>query len=290
MGCRNISQVYERRDAIMRIGAHKSISGGIYKSFERALHDGCEALQVFTKNSNRWVGKELSDKEVTKFIEESEKFGTENISAHASYLINLACPNEETHEKSILSFKDELERCEKLCIPFYVIHPGSHLKEGVEYGLNKIVDTVDAVYSEYPYNVTVLYETTAGMGTNIGSRLEDIHYLIEKSKFSDKLGICLDSCHMYSAGYDFVNDYDCVFNKLFGLFGEKVKVFHLNDSKKPYNSRLDRHELIGQGTIGEDFFKQVINDSRFKNVLGILETPVDDDYTNEIKLLKSYRI
>ncbi|MGB9732027.1 MULTISPECIES: deoxyribonuclease IV [Calditerrivibrio] len=274
----------------MILGAHESIAGGIYNSIKRGFDDGAESLQIFVKSSNRWFDKPLKESDVEKYFTSLSKYGflNTNVCAHSSYLINLASEG-ETYEKSYNSMKDELIRCDVLKIPYYIIHPGSHLGVGVEEGLKRVIKFVDKLYEENGFRVMTLFETTAGQGTNLGSRLEEIEYLIENSRFSAKLGICLDSCHLYSAGYDILNNYDGVFDDILKRFGDKVKVFHINDTKKGLGSRVDRHELIGKGLLGLEFFRKLVNDKRFDNMLGILETPVSDihTYKNELEILKT---
>lgn len=272
----------------MLIGSHQSISKSIDLSIERALADGCECLQVFVKNNNRWVGKEIPEEAAEKFRDGIIRHNLK-VCSHACYLINLASYKEDTYSKSVNGYKDELSRCDRLNIPYYVIHPGSHVGEGRERGISRIAETIDTVYDE-GYECMTLLEMVAGQGTNIGATIEDMLDIIELSNAKDKIGICLDSCHIFAAGYDIKDDYDRVFEQFFDAFGDKIKVFHLNDSKKPLNSRRDRHEMIGKGEIGEDFFKKVVNDDRFSDILGILETPIETKYyKQEIELLKSYR-
>ena len=275
----------------MFIGAHQSIAGGIYKSIERAVADSCESLQVFVKNSNRWVGKVLTSDEIERFKALASDFGKEKICAHASYLINLASPDIQMYQKSIDGMCEELERCTKLGIKYYVIHPGSHLREGEKKGIYRIMEALDTVYSNNNFNTVTLLETTAGQGTNLGYKLEHIKDIISGSSAKDKLGICLDSCHMFSAGYDIVGNYETVMQRVFDMFEEKVKVIHINDSKKEFGSRLDRHERIGKGTIKIGFFDKLVNDKRFDNILGVLETPLNkgESYLDEVNILKKLR-
>ncbi|WP_265822993.1 deoxyribonuclease IV [Geovibrio ferrireducens] len=275
----------------MRVGAHQSISGGIYKSIERALHDECEALQVFVRNASRWESKPLCEKEAEKFREKAEVFGFSNICAHASYLINLAASGEEVYLKSLKACADELSRCETLGIPYYVIHPGSFTGSTLEEGIGRIAASLDMIYEKHGFSVMTLLETTAGQGSSIGCAFEHMEGIINLASCGEKIGLCLDSCHMFSAGYDIAGDYDSVFGSLFEKFGDKIKVFHLNDAKKPLGSRVDRHAMIGSGEIGEEFFRKAVNDRRLRDALGILETPVGkaDTYAGEVSLLKSFR-
>jgi len=274
----------------MLIGAHESISGGIYNAFERGMIDGCECLQLFVKNSNRWAAKPLSDNDIEKYFEFKGKYNLP-VCCHSSYLINMASIKPDIREKSYLSMVDELKRCDQLNIKFYVIHPGSHLGVGEDEGVKLVAEMIDKAYEENGFEASILLEITAGQGTNLGYKLEHFEKIFDMSKYTHKLNICLDSCHMYSAGFDIVNEYDKVFDDIFSKFGDKIKVFHLNDSKKGFASRLDRHELLGKGTIGIQFFRRVVNDKRFDNVLGILETPVleGETYKCEIEILKSLR-
>jgi len=274
----------------MLVGAHQSISKSIDLSIERALADNCECLQIFVKNNNRWEGKDIPSEAVDKFRKGIADSGL-RVCAHATYLINLASFKEDTYAKSVRCYHEELKRCDMLNVPYYVIHPGSHLKEGEEKGIAKIAESIDAAYGEHGFECMTLLEMVAGQGTNIGYSIQNMVDIIDRSAFSEKIGICLDSCHIFAAGYDIKDRYDEVFDEFFAAFGDKIKVFHLNDSKKPLNSRRDRHELIGRGEIGEEFFMKAMTDERFNDVLGILETPVTDEYTYEyeVKLLKSYR-
>ncbi|AEI15138.1 endonuclease 4 [Flexistipes sinusarabici DSM 4947] len=275
----------------MYVGAHESIAGEIHKSIDRALTDECESMQVFVKNANRWQGKKISGDEAEKFRKKAEKLGHNKICAHSSYLINMATEKKDLYKKSFESLKDELGRCDALGIPYYVIHPGSHTGIGEEKGLNNIIALIDNIYGNNDFNCMMLLETTAGQGTNLGYDIRHLKYIIDSSKYPDKLGVCLDSCHMFAAGYDFKNDYENVVNETFRLFGDKVKVFHLNDTKFDLGSKRDRHEMIGEGFLGEEFFRKVLNDKHFSKTLGILETPLkkDESYKPQIRYLKSLR-
>ncbi len=273
----------------MILGAHESISGGVEKSFPLAAHDGCESLQVFVKSSNRWASKPLSDENISKFRSSAEKFGFSNLTAHSTFLVNLASDKPENVEKSITCLNDELSRCDTLGIPYNVMHPGAHMGHGDDAGIASIAANLDHVYDQGDYNAMILLETTAGQGSSIGHTIEHLAAIIDKCKHGDKIGVCLDTCHMFAAGYDIKDNYENVFTNFFSTFGNKIKVIHLNDSKKELGSRRDRHELIGDGFIGKNTFVQLVNDSRFNNILGILETPVEENYKLELNKLKSYR-
>lgn len=271
----------------MLIGSHQSISKSIELSIERALADGCECLQIFVKNNNRWEGKPLTDETAGKFRTALADSGLK-VCAHACYLINLASYDGTVYGKSVKCYHDELSRCDRLGIPYYVIHPGAHMGHGEDAACERIARSIDDAYDSGLECMTLL-EMTAGMGTGIGSRIDHMLSIMDRAEHHEKIGICLDSCHIYAAGYDIRDDYEKTVSELTSAFGSKIRVFHLNDSKKGLNSRLDRHELTGKGEIGESFFKKAVNDSRFSDILGILETPVEKNYADEIKLLKSYR-
>ncbi|MCX8083677.1 MAG: deoxyribonuclease IV [Calditerrivibrio sp.] len=276
----------------MILGAHESIAGGIYKSITRAQEDGAESVQIFVKSSNRWFDKPLKEEDIEKYFLELRRvqIPSDCVCAHSSYLINMASMG-DTYDKSYASMKDELSRCDKLNIPYYIIHPGSHLGIGVDEGLKRVVNFIDRIYTDGDFKVMTLFETTAGQGSNLGSSLEEIDFLINSSRYSDRLGVCLDTCHLYSAGFDLLDDYDKVFDEIFERFGDKVRVIHINDTKKSLGSKIDRHEFIGKGLLGIDFFKRLINDLRFKKILGILETPIkgEQTYKEELVVLKSLR-
>jgi deoxyribonuclease-4 len=271
----------------MRLGAHESTAGGLHKAIERALADGCQSLQLFVKPPNRWKGAKLKDKDISTFIEFSKKLAPSSITTHAAYLINRASPKNDVRKKSIETLREELLCSDSLKIPYYVLHPGSPLDSAFDSGINRIVEGIDTVYSD-GINAMLLLEITAGMGNSIGCKFEHLEQIIESAKCKDQLGICLDTCHMYSAGYDIKNKYDAVMDEITRRFGDKLKVFHLNDSKHPLSSRKDRHEFIGKGFIGLETFKRLVNDRYLQDVLGILETPVEEGntYIDELNTLK----
>ncbi len=276
----------------MVLGAHVSTAGGVDKAPPLAHSLTCKAIQIFTKNQNQWVGKPLGDANVRGWKEKLAELGISptHTTSHDSYLINLCAPVEENRKKSVTAFIDEIERCETLGIPFLVTHPGSHLKNGEEWGLAEMVISFDEIHAALPgYKTLTLLETTAGQGTNLGYKFEHLAYIRSNVKAPERIGICLDTCHTYSAGYDTVNKYDEVmaeFDRIIGL--EHLKAFHLNDSKKAFGSRVDRHEDIGYGTLGLEPFRHLVNDPRFADVPGILETPsAEDGYEKNLMALRS---
>lgn len=274
----------------MKIGAHESIAGGHINALNRAKNDGCESLQIFLKAPGRWTRPSIDEKKRAVFKEQSFFQGYENlILSHTSYLINLASPKQDVYEKSIISLKEEAVTCENMGIKYCVMHPGSHLGAGYEAGLRKIVYGLDEVLSSTE-STFILLENTAATGNSIGGNMNELSKIIESVKMPERLGVCIDTCHMFAAGYNIVNDYNKIFDDLISRFGDKIKAFHLNDSKNPLSSKKDRHEIIGKGFIGDDFFKRILNDDRFMGIPAVLETPnTNNTYINEINHLKYLR-
>ncbi|MDK9699935.1 MAG: deoxyribonuclease IV [bacterium] len=276
----------------MILGAHISTAGGVEKAPPGAKALGCRAVQIFAKNQNQWVGKPLSEKNIAGWKSGLLEHGIDpmHTTVHDSYLINLCAPDPENRLKSIRAFIDELERCEVLGIPYLVSHPGSHLKQGEEWGLIEMVHSLDEVHAALPgYKTLTLLETTAGQGTNLGYKFEHIAFIREQVKEPERIGVCLDTCHTYSAGYDTATKYEEVmseFDRIIGL--SNLKAFHLNDSKKPFASRVDRHEDIGYGSLGLEPFRHLVNDPRFQYHPGILETPEGEaGYEKNLMVLRS---
>lgn len=262
-------------------GAHISISGAIHLAIDRALAAGCNVMQIFTRNSNQWKGKPVSDADVALFRSKFAHSTLKEVVSHDIYLINLASPPGETREKSLVAFRDELETCTRLGIKKIVMHPGSHLLDSPEQGLSRVVEAFDQLFREVPqFEGRVLIETTAGQGSNLGRTFEELATIINGSHFPEKFGVCFDTCHAFAAGYDIATedgyaDTMAQFDRLIGL--GRLECFHLNDSKKGLGSRVDRHEHIGQGTLGLNPFRFILNDHRFDTIPKILETPKGDD-------------
>lgn len=274
------------------LGAHESVAGGLYRAFERIEKVGGESLQVFTRNQRQWNPAPLKQEEIDLFKEAHEKSGHIPVASHASYLINLATKKDELLEKSIHGLVLEFERCQQLDIPHVVMHPGSHGGDGVEEGLTRFVAGLDRAFEVSGPKVTLLLETTAGQGTGLGSRFEEIAYIIEHSKFPELLGVCVDTCHIFAAGYELRTDagYEETVKTLDGSIGiDRVKFFHLNDSKKGLGSRVDRHEHIGKGAIGLEGFRNVLADDRFKALPMTLETPKSDSLVEDTENLQTLR-
>ncbi len=267
------------------LGAHVSAAGGVANAFANAAAIDCDALQIFVKNANRWAAKPLTEAGRSKYKAAQAEHGNPPVIAHASYLINLSATNPETLAKSRAALKDELGRCHDLSVKGLVVHPGAHLGEGVEAGVAAVAHSLDLVFAEldqenFDHSVPVLLENTAGQGTTLGSELEELGQIIAQCKFSVRLGVCLDTCHAFAAGYpvqtkngltEFLDEATAQFSL------ERIGCFHLNDSQYPLGSQRDRHANLGEGEIGLGTFVQLATDPRFTDVPMLLETPVGDD-------------
>ena len=277
----------------MLLGAHMSISGGMFMSLERGKSIGCQTIQVFTKNANQWKAKLLTKKDIEDYLEHQRKTGISPVVAHDSYLINLASPDPESYEKSIEAFFIEMERAEKLGIPYLIFHPGAHLGSGEEEGLKRIADSINRVYKRARgFSLKLLLETTAGQGTNLGYSFEQLARIIDLVDKKKYMGVCYDTCHTFAAGYDIrdKSSYNKTFEDFDRVIGlERLKVFHINDSKKGLGSRIDRHEHIGKGMLGIEAFRLLLNDKQFKDTPMILETPKGKEMKEDIMNLKILR-
>jgi deoxyribonuclease-4 len=266
---------------MLRLGAHESTAGGLYKAFERAQSAGCDAVQIFVKSNRAWAVKPLTEEDVARFQAGAEETGIQPVVGHASYLLNLATPDEALWTKSRDVLIIELERCEALGVPYLVLHPGSHVGTGEEAGLARVAQALGEVHAATPgFRTRVLLETTAGQGTSLGYRFEHLAWLMAHTPEGERLGVCLDTCHVFAAGYELSTPEGYAatmesFDRLIGL--ERLEVIHLNDSKGHLGSRKDRHEHIGKGYIGLDGFRHVLNDVRLAGLPGLLETPKSAD-------------
>ena len=272
------------------IGAHVSASGGVEFAPINAHEIGANAFALFTKNQRQWVSKPLTEESIQLFKENCEKynFQADYILPHDSYLINLGHPEEEGLAKSRAAFLDEMQRCEQLGLKLLNFHPGSSLnKIAIEDCLALIAESIN-ITLEKTKGVTAVIENTAGQGSNLGSEFWQLKYIIDRVEDKSRVGICLDTCHTYTAGYDIVNDYDKVFDEFEKEVGFKyLRGMHLNDSKKELGSHVDRHDNIGKGLIGSTFFEKLMKDSRFDNMPLILETPYESKWAEEISWLRS---
>jgi len=277
----------------MPLGAHMSISGGVDKAVLRGQEIGCETIQVFTRNNNRWAVPPLKDETIENWYRNLEKTGIAPVVAHDSYLINLASPNDALWQKSLDAFVVEMERCEALSIPYLVMHPGAHTGLGEEAGLRRIAQALDRAFERVPEaRVTVLLETTAGQGTCLGYRFEHLAQVIELAAGGDRLGVCFDTCHALAAGYEIrtPEGYEDTFQRFDQVIGlERLQVLHVNDSKRDLGSRVDRHEHIGKGYVGLEGFRLLLNDARFRQHPMLLETPKGPDMQEDMENLATLR-
>lgn len=285
----------------MRLGCHISIAGGIEKSISRAKALGINTMQIFSKNSRTWQEKNYTDLEIINFQKILQKSGISPVFIHASYLINLASLDEKIYAKSITAFLKEMKRGDALLAgilqPYLIVHPGAHRGAGEEFGLNRIIKALKSVLkqsSSLNLSTMVLLENTSGMGSSLGYSFTQLKYIMERVDYPDKVGICFDTCHAFAAGYNLAEEQGIEaaideFDKEIGL--EKLKIIHLNDSKFGLGSKRDRHTHIGEGFIGTNSFRLLINHPQLKDLPFILETPKknDKDDPRNIELVKSLR-
>lgn len=275
-----------------RLGAHVSTQGGVHTAPARGVDIGATAIQVFTKTPNQWREPVLEESTVTAFRRAYEESGLQGVVSHDSYLINLASPDPALSARSIASFAAELTRCHRLGIPAVVSHPGNYLDDR-EAGLQRNAAAYAEALRAAPGEVMVLLETTAGAGTALGSRFEELAELRARipASLQHRVGFCADTCHLFSAGYDLVTQYDAVWEAWERLIGlAHLRCIHLNDSKTPFDSHRDRHELIAEGSLGAEPFRRLMRDERFRDVIKVLETPKGDDMvTNDRRMLRRLR-
>jgi deoxyribonuclease-4 len=270
----------EWNDALL-LGAHVSIAGGTHEAPPRAKAIGASAMQMFSKMANRWAERECAADERAAFRAALDATRVRATIAHDSYLINLASPDEMLRRRSIESFVAELQRCEALGLTYLVSHPGNYIDDRAS-GIQRNADAIAEALSRVPGTTVLCLETTSGSGTAIGATFEDLAALIGgvAPSLQPRLGVCVDSCHVYSAGYDLANAYEDVWSRFDDTLGlSRLKVMHLNDSKTPFASRRDRHELIGEGSLGERAFRQIMNDDRLTHIPKVIETPKGTDPT-----------
>ena len=259
------------------IGAHMPTGKGLWDAVRRGKEIGCTAVQVFTSSPQMWKAKDPADETVQKLADALKETGIgRHIVSHDSYLINLAAPDEELREKSIQGLKGEIKRCSKLGIPFVVSHMGAHMGQGEDVGLKKIASATKRILKETPDNVTLLMETTAGQGSCLNWSFEHLATILDMVKGHKRLAVCLDTCHIFAAGYDIRTKaaYEKTFKEFDRLVGHRlIRAVHCNDSKMPFDSRKDRHAHLGEGEIGETAFKCLVKDKRFENTPILVETP-----------------
>jgi len=297
---RNRRQGHSRPHSAFRIphseillGAHMSIGGGVHTAIERACSIQCTAMQIFVKNNVQWFARPLAREEISAFIGHQKRGDLLSIFAHANYLINLAATNPQFHANSLRSLSEELVRADQLEVPFLVLHPGAHLGAGEEAGLNRIVASIDSVFAGIPKVKTrIALETTAGQGSCLGHTFEQIAYIIGNVREPERLCVCLDTAHVFAAGYDISSE--AAVRKTFRNFDRiigfnRLAAVHLNDSKTARGSRVDRHQHIGKGRIGLDAFRFIMRDRRFRKVPKVLETPKEKNLAEDVANMKTLR-
>lgn len=274
------------------LGAHMPIGGGIFKSIEIGESIGCTTIQLFTHSNRQWRLKPLTQEAIKQFKETQKTSSITITVAHASYLLNIGSANKAMRNTSTKTLFDELERCDELGIPYLVLHPGAYTSSTIEDCLKHIIEQINDIFEKRSGKTMLLLENTAGQGTLVGSKFEELAYIRRGVYKKSRLGFCFDTCHAFAAGYDFSTEkkYEDMWKDFDDIIGlENLHVFHINDSKKELNSHVDRHELIGKGHIGLEAFRLIFNDPRFYDVPKILETPklsIKEDIKN-MEVLKS---
>jgi deoxyribonuclease-4 len=275
------------------LGAHMSIAGSVGEALLRGRQVGCECIQIFTKSSRQWASKPYTEEEIAAFKRNQKETGISTVIAHDSYLLNLGAPDEKLRKRSVAGFIDELERCEALGVPFLVAHPGSHVGSGEDAGIRTIAKSIDEAHAACRgFKVRVALEITAGQGSNLGYSFRQMARIFDAVAENERLRLCFDTEHAFAAGYDLRDDqgYAQTMGELDECIGiNRVVAFHLNDSLKPFHSRVDRHEHIGKGHLGLDAFRRVLNDPRFAGIPMCLETPKGPDLKEDLENLATLR-
>src|SRR5574337_315653 len=266
----------------VRLGAHMSIAGGLDRAPLRGRQVGCDTIQVFTKSNRQWRAKSLSEREVLAFRANLQATGIGPVVAHDCYLVNLAAARPSLWKRSLAAFREEMDRAGRLGIPYLVTHPGSHAGAGEAEGIRRVGEALNVLNAALPgHRVQILLETTAGQGSSLGYRFEQLAEILARVEQVDRIGVCLDTCHVFAAGYDIrtPEGYRKTLDELMACLGpERMKASHLNDSRGRLGSRVDRHEHIGEGKLGLAAFRHLLNDPRLRQLPMILETPKDDDF------------
>lgn len=271
-------------------GAHISVAGGLEKCFQRGEALGCTSIQIFTKSNRQWAAKKITDDEVMLFRDAHKKSSIKSVIVHASYLINIGSPNAEIQNKSLDALIEEINRCQVLGISYLVLHPGSKQESPQEECLKLISDNLNYVLDKAPGQCSILLENMAGMGSSVAYTFEQLAKIIEGVKDKKRIGVCFDTCHAFSAGYNFNTqaDYNQMWKNFDDIIGlNKLKALHINDSKKECGSKVDRHANILKGYISKEAFQLLFNDERFFDIPKILETPVDseEEFAYDIKTI-----
>jgi len=272
------------------LGAHTSIAGGVPKSIDRASEVNFTAIQIFSKNNNQWYAKPLDEKEIELFKDKLQQSNIKYVVVHDSYLINLCAKDKIILEKSRNAFIDELQRCEQLGIEHLNFHPGAHLGQGEDDGLKIIAESINIAHSQTKkFHVKSMLEITAGQGTNLGYKFEQLRKIIDLVEEKDRMCVCIDTAHIYAAGYDIksIDGYEKTIKEFDDIIGVNLlKCIHMNDSKKELGSRVDRHEHIGKGFIGREGFTNIMNDKKLLHIPKILETPKGKEMKEDVENLK----
>jgi len=275
------------------LGAHMSIAGGVDKALLLGKEVGCDTVQIFTKSSRQWASKPLSKEEIADFHAAKHTTGLTIVAAHASYLYNFAAPDEALHKKSLHGLIDEMERCEALSVAYLIVHPGAHMGTGEAAGIKAIAKSINAMHKACPgYTTKLVLEITAGQGSHLGYRFQQVRQMIDATKAPERLRVCFDTEHAFAAGYDLrtAEGYERTFAEFDEVIGLDLLVaFHLNDAKKDLGCRVDRHEHIGKGFLGLEAFRLLVNDVRFWGLPMCLETPKSDDYHEDRENLATLR-
>lgn len=275
------------------LGAHMSVTGGVWTAVERAVQIGCTTFQMFVKNSNRWRERPLAERDIAVYKELRSKAHMGPVIAHSSYLINLCANVPSLLKKSRDAFQDEMIRCSQLGLEGLNVHPGAHRGAGEAEGIKRIAESLNIVHEQTRgIGVATILETTAGQGTSVGYKFEQLRAIFDLVEEKDRMGVCIDTCHIFAAGYDLATERG--YEKTFKEFGEivgfsRLKAFHMNDSKRECGAHIDRHEHIGQGMIGTQGFSFLMNDDRFRNVPKILETPKGPEMTEDVENMNVLR-
>jgi len=270
-----------------------SIAGGVHTAVERGISTGCTTMQMFVKNNNQWRGKELSDEDISTYKKLLQESSIGPVVVHDTYLINLCATDKEILRKSRTALKDELDRCERLGVEYLNFHPGSHIGAGEKEGIKRIAESLNTIHDQTRgYAVRSVLETTAGQGTAIGYRFEQLREIIDLVDDAERMAVCVDTCHVFAAGYDIATErgYEKTFEDFDAVIGlGRLAAFHVNDSKREFGSRVDRHEHIGKGAIGKTGFRLLMNDDRFRTVPKILETPKGPEMKEDVMNMRVLR-
>lgn len=276
-----------------RLGAHMSIAGGPAKALERGHSIGCDAIQIFTRNANRWTSKDLTDDEVQAFVEAKASTGIHPVVAHSSYLINLASPDDALWLKSVGALVTEIERCRRLGVRDYVLHPGAYMDTGEEAGMARVVEGLrEAFAATADADVIVLLENTAGQGSALGTTFEQLAWMADHAEPAARVGVCFDTAHALAAGHEFrdAESYAAMWRRFDAVIGiQRLRAIHLNDAKRDLASHVDRHEHIGQGCVGLEAFRLLVNDPALRHVPMLLETPKGEEMREDVENLARLR-